>query len=388
MDHVDLQGLGVKADVGRLIGAARAQLSPALLDALEFAVARSRAYNTALVEAPAPVMRTPSGTTATQIKRPLRAAGLFVPVRKGSFPSVLVQIGTPAVVAGVEEVAVVVPPERRWGPELHHLDPAMIVVADLLGIPHLFACNGPAGIAALASGIDGFPRVELLIGPGSPAIEISQQIAARWGCLIQTGLGPSDSLIVAEAITEPAVLAADFVNEAEHGTDSSAVLVSPDRAGLEAVAGEVIAQVAELPEPRRSFARSAITNGGLLAVDDLAAAMDIANDFAPEHLLLLADDPACLLPSVRNAGTVLLGAHSAFAASNYTAGTPATLPTTGAARRTSGITADTFMKRMSVLEMSAADLAGMAPHIVALAGHEGFPAHAAAMTTRFAPSGG
>ncbi|MGD1221337.1 MULTISPECIES: histidinol dehydrogenase [Streptomyces] len=359
--------------------AAKAALDPATTEAIRVAIAQVRAFSERELEH-ASWQERGDGTLLGVTARPLDSVGLFVPCGKGSFPSVLVQIATPAVVAGVPRIAVAVPPIAGTSGEV---DPAVLVAAQELGIDEVYRVNGPAGIAALAYGTDTVPRVDKIVGPGSPAVALTQREVQRSGCLVEVGYGPSDSLIVCDGTADPALLAADLLNEAEHGMDSSAVLLGTEAAVLARTAEEVTRQGALLPEPRRQYTRSAIhDNGGIVLVPSLSQAMDIANDYAPEHLQLAVQDPESLLPLVRHAGTVLLGQWTTFAASNFAIGTPATLPTTGFARITSGVTTATYVKRIAVAALDRAAFARLAPTVTALAVHEGFPAHAASVTIR------
>lgn len=298
---------------------------------------------------------------------------------KGSFPSVLVHIGTPAVVAGVPRIAVVVPPDPSHD---GGLDPATLVVAAELGLRDVYRLNGPSGIAALAFGTGQVPQVGKIVGPGSPAVTLAQQLCQIHGTQVVAGLGPTDSLIVADRSAHPAVLAADFINEAEHGEDSSAVLISTDAALLEEVAQHVEVQLNGLPEPRRSYAAMALANGGMVLAEDRAQALSVANAYAPEHLQLAVTDAQSWLPDVRFAGTVLTGQWTSFAASNYVIGTPATLPTTGFATSISGVTAHTYLNSIAIAQLGPNEFWPLAPAIEDLAEHEGFPAHRASVTVR------
>ncbi|MGI8868673.1 MAG: histidinol dehydrogenase, partial [Mycobacteriales bacterium] len=311
---------------------------------------------------------------------PIPSVGLFVPSGKGSFPSVLIHIATPAVVAGVERIVVVVPPLPGGAGEV---DPATLVAARELGLTEVYRSNGPAGIAALACGTETIPRVRKIVGPGSPGIAWAEAEVQRLGCPVEVGFGPSDALIVADESADPRLLAADLLNEAEHGADSSAVLVCTSRPVLEAARDHVARQLVDLPEPRRTFAATSIAhNGGLVLVEGREPAMAVANEYAAEHLQLAVAAPREWLADVRYAGTVLLGQWTTFAASNFAIGTPATLPTTGYARVSSGVTASTYLVRSAIAELDEAEFRRLAPVVTELAEHEGFPAHAATVTVR------
>jgi histidinol dehydrogenase len=310
----------------------------------------------------------------------IASAGLFVPSGKGSFPSVLVQIGTPAVVAGVPEIVVVVPPLPGSD---GIVDPAVLVVADELGLRNVFRANGPAGVAALAFGTESIPACRKVLGPGSPPVASAQLEIQRHGVVGMQILAASESLILADASADSGLLAADLLNEAEHGADSASVLVTWQEEVIERVQPELERRLAALPEPRRTYAASAIgTVGGAIVVRDRDEAIEVANLYAPEHMKIATVDDEAVLAGIEHAGEVLLGQHTPFSAGNYLIGIPATLPTSGYARVTSGVTALAFTKTISIARADADALAALAPDILALADHEGFPAHAAVIRER------
>lgn len=362
--------------------AARAAVSPELLEAIRRGIATIRAFNERALEGASWRAELESGHVVGEQSGPIDSAGLFVPSGKGSFPSVLMQIGTPAVVAGVPRIAVVVPPVAGRGREV---DPAVLVVARELGLPDVFRANGPAGVAALAVGTQTIPRVSKVVGPGSPAVTAAQIQVQALGCSTVMLFGPSESLVIADDAADPVLLAADLLNEAEHGSDSAVLLVTPSEPLIAAVSKELDAQLAALPEPRRSYAAAAVSDyGGALVVGDLDEACAFANEYAPEHLQIVTRDPEAVLARLEHAGEILIG-PTPFSAANYVIGIPATLPTGGFARVSSGVTARTFVKTSSIGELTPDALARLAPAILALAEHEGFPAHAAAIRIRGYP---
>lgn len=355
-------------------------ISPELSDAIDLAIGRLRAFNTAIVERSSWQMPTAGGGTVGEVTRPLESGGLFVPCGKGSFPSVLLQIGVPAVTAGVQDLQVVVPPTPGQNGSV---DPATLVIARRLGISDVYRLNGPTGIAALAIGTETVRPVNIVVGPGSVPVAIAQQLIQSRGCRIVTGLGPTDSLILADDTANITMLAADVINEAEHGPDSSAVLISTSHDLLTRTAAEIERQLLALPEPRRTWARTSISaNGGLVLADTWDQAIRIANDYAPEHLQIATADPHQLVEQVRFAGTVLLGQWTTFASSNFVLGTPATLPTTGHAKHASGVTAHTYLNQISIADISEDEFWTLAGAAKAFAQYEGFPAHEASVVTR------
>jgi histidinol dehydrogenase len=353
--------------------------------ALREGIANIRAFNEHLTAEREWRLELQPGLEVGEKSTPIASAGLFVPSGKGSFPSVLVQIGTPAVVAGVPEIAVVVPPLPGGDGAV---DPAVLCVARELGITRVFRANGPAGVAALAFGTERVPRVRKVLGPGSPPVQAAQIACQAYGCHTQMLLGPSESLIIADDSADARLLAADLLNEAEHGPDSSSLLVTDSVAVVDAAQRQLGEQLAALPEPRRSYAAVALgENGGAVLVGDLEEAVEVANEYAPEHMQIVARDEERVLAGIDHAGEILLGQHTPVSLANYVAGVPAALPTGGFARVTGGVTAETFLKKTSIARAAPEALQRLAPAVLALAEHEGFPAHAAAVRARLHGTG-
>jgi len=358
--------------------AARSALDPALHRALESAIARSRRYNQWLRPPAMTLEELEPGITVGIRYTACRSAGLYVPSGKGTFPSMLIALGVPAVVAGVERVTAVVPPRPDGS-----VDPAVLVVADLLGIRHVLRCNGAAGVAALAVGTERIPRTDLVVGPGNPVIAAVQLAAAAYGVRPLVILGPTESVILADDSAEPDRLALDLLNEAEHGTDSAAILLATSAALADAVAERLPGCLERLPEPRRTYATAAVTDlGGLFVVADLDEAIEWINRYAPEHLQLAVRDPWAVACRVRHAGEILVGQHTLFSVANYAIGVPAALPTGGAGFAASGVTVLSFLKTTSLASLSGEGLRTLAPVAVRLGEHEGFPAHVLAVTGR------
>ena len=228
---------------------ARKAVDPDLLAAIRDGIDHVRRFNEQITAVGDWSFESEPGLTVGEKVSPIASAGLFVPSGKGSYPSVLVQLGTPAVVAGVPEVAVVVPPVPGSD---GRVDEAVLVVASELGLREVFRANGPSGVAALAFGTQTVPKVRKVVGPGSPAVACAQVEVQRFGVVTTMLLGPSESLVLADDSADVRLLAADLLNEAEHGPDSSSVLVTDSRELLAAVQTEVARQLALLPEPRRS----------------------------------------------------------------------------------------------------------------------------------------
>lgn len=380
-DHVEVSPAGLLVSEAEF-DAAHEQVSPDVLAGIDLAIANVRAYNERL--------RAHSGTDwleplwpgcwAGEQTRPIASAGLYVPCGKGSFPSVMIHIATPAIVAGVPDLTVVVPPVPGQGGAV---DAATLVVARRLGIARVVRSNGVAGIAALAVGTPTVPRVGRITGPGSPAVTAAQIAVQAFGVQVSMLFGPSETAVLADASADPHRVALDILTEAEHGSDSTALLVTPSQQLAEAVQEAAARILATLPAQRRTYAQDATTrSGGIILTDSLDEAIAVVNLFAPEHLQIATQDPLMVATRIDHAAEILIGQDTPNVAANYALGTPNTLPTSGFARACSGVTVHTYLKYSSLAYLSAAGLAALAPGVLALARHEGFPAHMAALEQR------
>ncbi len=363
---------------------AEARVDKGLENALLDAISHLRAFNDHLLERASDWMiEIENGLVAGEKITPITSAGLFVPSGKASYPSVAYQLGVPAVVAQVPTIALVVPPVPGGHGEV---DPAVLVVCRMLGITNVFRVNGPAGIAALGFGTQTIPRVRKVVGPGSPAVTIAQVEMQRHGLATMMLLGPTESVVIADHTAHVGRLAADLLIEAEHGTDSSVVLVTTSEELLDALDAELTIQIGDLPDIRATAVRSSLgPNGGAVLVRNLTEAAEVANLYAPEHLQIAVDPQheEQLIDLLVNAGEILVGQHTPFSAGNFVIGCPASLPTSGFAHVSSGITVETFLKRTAIAKANEPALRRMADTIIALSDHEGFSAHGNALRRRF-----
>lgn len=382
-DGVSVQPAGLRASDEEFEDAART-VTGELREAIVDMVDHIRRFNRALLARLADwEFESEPGLVVGEKVTPIESAGLFCPSGKASYPSVLAQLGGPAVVAGVGRIAVVVPPQPGSG---GRIDPVVLAVAAELGLREVFRVNGPAGIAALAFGTESVPRVVKVMGPGSMPVTVAQLEVQRFGTATQMALGPTESLVIADDAADPRILAADLLTEAEHGTDSCTLLVTTSEALVAAVESALQEQLADLPAARAEAARSSLgVNGGCVVVTSHAEAAEVANQFAPEHLQVAVrgEAEAEVLGRLVNAGEILVGQNTPFAAANFVIGCPASLPTNGFARVSSGVTVDAFVKRTAVARADARALEKLAPTILALADVEGFPAHANSLRRRF-----
>lgn len=361
-----------------------ARIDPDLDAAIDDAIAHLRAFNEHLRDRATDWdIELEPGLRAGEKITPIASAGLFVPSGKASYPSVAYQLGVPAVVAQVPEIVLLVPPVPGGSGEV---DPAVIVVCRKLGITRILRANGPAAIGAAGFGTARIPRVRKIVGPGSPAVSAAQIEMQRHGTVTMMVLGPTESLVIADDTADPELLAADLLIEAEHGTDSAVLFVTTSESLSAEVDLALERQLADLPGPRADAARASLgTNGGCVVVASLDEAVEVANLYAPEHLqvVVAADEESNVVDGLVDAGEILIGQNTPFSAANFVIGCPASLPTSGFAKVSSGITVETFLKRTAVARADARALERLTPSILALADHEGFPAHGAALRRRF-----
>ncbi len=359
------------------VAEAQRAVDPAVRAALETMIARTLAFNERLLprswEAPLG-----DGVTVGVRVGPVAAAGVYVPSGKGRFPSIAVTLLAPAVVAGVPELSLLVPPQPDGS-----VDPAVLVVCDLLGVRRIFRCNGVAGVAALAVGTETVPAVPLIVGPGNPRIVAVQLAAQALGVRVPAILGPTEAMILADESADPRRLALDLCCEAEHGPDSAPVLVTTSREVAEAVVVEVEAVLRELPGERCRFAAEALrTYGAVVLAGSMEEAVAFVNRYSPEHLQLAVRDPMAAVAGIRYAGEVLLDQETPFSAATYAMGLPAALPTGGAARCGGGVTVLSFIRITSTGRLDPAALAAALPVVEALGTYETFPAHVLAVKER------
>jgi histidinol dehydrogenase len=328
---------------------AAASIDPALENAIIDAISHLRAFNDQLLERSGDwQMEIENGLIAGEKVSPISSVGLFVPSGKASYPSVAYQLGVPAVVAGVPNIVLVVPPIPGGNGEV---DPAVLVICRLLGITQVFRINGPAGIAALGFGTESIPKVRKVVGPGSPAVTLAQVEMQRHGLATMMLLGPTESLVVADNTAHVGRLASDLLIEAEHGTDSSVVLVCTSQDIIDAVENELQIQIGDLPANRAEACRASLgDNGGAILVTSLTEAIEVANVYAPEHcqVAVSAQHEEMVVDGIINAGEILIGQHTPFSAGNFVIGVPASLPTSGFAHVSSGITVNAFLKHTAI----------------------------------------
>ncbi len=376
-DQVQLHELQVDPAT---VAAAPGRIAPALRRALEEAHRRVLAYHRHEPEPAGDFVS--GGMRVRHLVRPVARAGLYAPGGRAKYPSTVIMSAVPAAVAGVERLALCVPPSSDGTVAVETLAAAAIA-----GVDEVYRIGGAQAIAAMALGTESVPAVDVIAGPGNKFVaEAKRQVAGLVG-VPSAFTGPSEVVVVADASVPPAWAAVDVVVQAEHGPDGQAWLVT----WSEAVAEQVVAAVDQLvaASPRRLDLESTLGSGGFaVLVDDAEQAVAVANVVAPEHLELQVEQAEALLPLVRRAGAVFLGPYAPASVGDYLAGPNHVLPTARTARFASALRPDDFRTHIHAVSMDRATLDDIGPHVVVLAEAEGLPAHARSVTLRAeAPAG-
>ena len=357
--------------------AAAAQVPANLQAAIRQAKANIEKFHAAQRE-PELRVETMPGVACSRRAVPVQRVGLYVPGGSAPLFSTLLMLGVPARLAGCPQVVVCTPPQADGS-----VSPVILFVAQLLGITEVVKAGGAQAVAALAMGTASVPPVDKIFGPGNRYVTAAKQLAAaEHGVAIDMPAGPSEVLVIADATANPAFVAADLLSQAEHGPDSQVLVLSDSTVVLEQVQAEVTRQLATLP--RREVAAQALANSRAILLPDAASMMEFSNQYAPEHLILATDNSDALAVQVTNAGSVFLGHLTPEAVGDYASGTNHTLPTSGYARQYSGVSLDSFIKKITFQRLSVTGLQALGPAVETMAEAEGLAAHARAVTLRLA----
>jgi histidinol dehydrogenase len=356
--------------------AARTRLQPEQLAALERAIANVESFHRAVLPQPVALEVQP-GVLCERLIRPLSAVGLYVPAGSAPLPSTVIMLAVPARIAGCPQRVLCTAP-RADG----LANAAVLVAAQLCGIEQVFKVGGAQAIAALAYGSQSVPKVAKIFGPGNAWVTAAKQLVAAdpAGAALDMPAGPSEVLVIADDSARAEFVAADLLAQAEHDPQAQALLVTTCRTLAQQVAAAVAQQMAGLS--RLNILQQSIASSRILLVPDLATALAISEDYAPEHLLIQTRAPRTLLAGVHNAGSVFLGTWSPEPLGDYCSGTNHVLPTYGYARAYSGLSVTDFTRRMTVQEVTTQGLRDLGPTASTLARLEGLDAHAAAVDLR------
>lgn len=320
-------------------------------------------------------VETKPGVRCWQEKRPIQKVGLYIPGGTAPLFSTILMLAVPANIAGCKEIVLCSPPDNEG-----KLSPAILYTAQLCGVTKIFKVGGIQAIAGMTFGTESIPQVYKIFGPGNQFVTVAKQIATKHGVAIDMPAGPSELLVVADDAGNPAFIASDLLSQAEHGVDSQVILVSTSKKMIAAVELEVEKQIKDLP--RKAIAIQAIENSKLIYVADDETAIDLINEYGPEHYIVCVENEPLYLENIYNAGSVFVGNYTPESAGDYASGTNHTLPTNGYAKQYSGVNLDSFLKSMTFQKITEQGILEIGNAIEIMAEAEGLQAHKNAVTLR------
>ncbi len=369
-DKVDLSqtGIAVSADE---IDAAEAQLSDELKAAIQQAYANIRLFHEAQKQDVVKIETMP-GVTCWRKSVAIDKVGIYIPGGTAPLFSTVLMLGVPAQLAGCRVVVLCSPSNH----------PAIYFAAKLVGVTHMFRIGGAQAIAAMAYGTETVPQVFKIFGPGNQYVTAAKMLIAKQGIAIDMPAGPSEVAVYADDTAVPAFVAADLLSQAEHGPDSQVLLVSTSKKLLSSVNLVLDSQMSRLP--RRDIAAKAIENSKAILVDTHADAIDLLNQYAAEHLILSVANAESVADEITSAGSIFLGNYTPEAAGDYASGTNHTLPTNGFARAYSGVSLDSFVKKITIQNITKEGICNVGPVVELMAEAESLDAHKRAVSIRLA----
>lgn len=365
-DNVILDALEVSPAT---IAQASEQVSDTLKEAIHTAYHNIRTFHQAQYQPPHKIETMP-GVTCWRRSVGIQRVGIYIPGGTAPLFSTVLMLGIPAQLAGCQEVVL-------CSPSLH---PAILYTAQLVGVTRVFRIGGAQAIAAMAYGTESVPQVYKIFGPGNQYVTAAKQLVSKEGVAIDMPAGPSEVAIYADDTAQPAFVAADLLSQAEHGIDSQVLLVSTSEAMINATLHEVQVQLQALP--REEFASKALQHSKAVLVRDAPEAVAMLNQYAAEHLILAVEHAEAVAEQITQAGSIFLGHYTPESAGDYASGTNHTLPTNGFARAYSGVSLDSFVKKITVQHISQSGIQLLGPTIVAMAEAESLQAHAQAVRVR------
>jgi len=371
-DKVELSQLFIEKSE---IDAIAATIPAEAKQAIDIAYRNIRAFHAAQLVKESKIETMP-GVSCWREARAIEKVGLYIPGGSAVLPSTFLMLGIPAVLAGCKEIVVCSPPQKDGKTNCY-----LAYCAVLLGIEKIYMTGGAQAIAAMAFGTATVPKVYKIFGPGNRYVTQAKQLVLASGMTaIDMPAGPSEVLVIADETANPAFVAADLLAQAEHGADSQAILVSTTQEMIDQTLLQIDIQLKDLP--RKDVAEKAISNSYAVLTNNLDQAMDFSNIYAPEHLILATASFEELTPLIINAGSVFLGNLTPESAGDYASGTNHTLPTSGFAKAYSGVSIDSFIKKITFQHISPAGLTAIGPTVEILAAAEGLQAHKNAITIR------
>ncbi|MEQ3654333.1 MAG: histidinol dehydrogenase [Dokdonia sp.] len=320
-------------------------------------------------------VETTAGVQCWQEKRPIQKVGLYIPGGSAPLFSTLLMLAIPAQIAGCRQIILCTPPAKDGS-----IHPAILYAASLCGVSAIYKVGGIQAIAAMTFGTESIPRIYKIFGPGNQFVTVAKQLATQHGVAIDMPAGPSELLVVADDTANAAFVASDLLSQAEHGADSQVVIVSTSMALLEATKLEIEKQLLALS--RKQIASQAISNSRLIYLPDDQTALDLINQYGPEHFIVCVENEEFYIDGIVNAGSVFVGNYTPESAGDYASGTNHTLPTNGYAKQYSGVHLDSFNKQMTFQKISAAGIQNIGPAIEVMAAAEGLDGHKKAVSLR------
>lgn len=376
LDKVDLSPIPLRITEEEF-DAAESLIDADVKASLDHAIKNITKFHQTQIPAPGPMMEIQPGVMAGERHTPIESVGLYVPHGRGSFPSMVYMQSIPAMLAKVPRTVMVTPPNQDGS-----VDPAVLYAAKKTGVHEIYRVGGPHAIAALAFGTETIQKVDKIQGPGSMYVTAAKRLLSGF---VDIGMpaGPSESMILADKTADPYTVALDLIIEAEHGSDSSAILITTSEPVAEAVADIIPDLIDETTEPRRTYLTDVFQNyGGVFLASDMQEAAAIVNQFAPEHLQIRTAEPWTTMGLIKNAAEILLGDNTPFSIANYIIGPNAILPTGGNARTYSPLSVRDFLKFNSVVYLEKSGYESLKDPVVKLADYEGFQTHAKAIRDR------
>lgn len=321
------------------------------------------------------VVTTSSGVECWQEKRPIQKVGLYIPGGTAPLFSTILMLATPANIAGCKEIILCTPPDKEG--KIH---PAILYTAALCGVTKIFKAGGIQAIGAMTFGTESIPKVYKIFGPGNQFVTVAKQLATKHNVAIDMPAGPSELLVVADDSADAAFVASDLLSQAEHGIDSQVILISTSKLFLNTVEEQIVLQIEKLP--RRETAKKAIENSKLIFVENDEIALEMINEYAPEHFIVCTKNNEFYIEGIENAGSTFIGNYTPESAGDYASGTNHTLPTNGYAKQYSGVNLDSFMKSMTFQKITEEGIRQIGPAIELMAEAEGLEAHKNAVSLR------
>ncbi len=320
-------------------------------------------------------VQTMPGITCWQKAVAIQKVGLYIPGGTAPLFSTVLMLAIPARIAGCREIVLCTPPNREG-----KVNPVILCAARMAGVNRIFKIGGVQAIGAMAYGTESVPKVYKIFGPGNQYVMTAKQQVSLRDVAIDMPAGPSEVEVIADETSNPVFVAADLLSQAEHGVDSQVLLVTTSENLIEKVQQEVIKQLAELP--RKEIAERSLANSKLILVKDMDEAMELSNEYAPEHLIIATGNCDVLAEQVIHAGSVFLGSYSCESAGDYASGTNHTLPTNGYAKAYSGVSLDSFVRKITFQKLTEDGILSIGPSVEIMASNEHLDAHKNAMTVR------